>query len=236
MTQLNLSQFKLRRAVFEVRYPNAYQLWDRAGDLWREATRRWGGLDVLEAQPGSTVFRHDTKRTELSAQLKKTSIVRHYPDNFDDFVEMATDFLNITKNTLEIYEYERVGLRLIYYNSFPDKAAASNAMIALDLMKIPSMPQFSIDGAAILPEYAVRFEDDKKGATVRIKAESEKQEFKPPLNMDELKPVEVEKTGVTFDVDYFTTVTISVAQFRAKDWIEGAHHVIRRGSKSFFGG
>ena len=140
MTELNLSQFKLRRAILEVRHPNAYQLWDRAGDLWREATHRWGGLDLLEAQPGSTVFRHDAKRTELSAQLKKTNIVSHYPDNFDDFVEMATDFLNITKNTLEIYEYERVGLRLLYYNSFPDKAAASNAVIALDLMKVPGMP------------------------------------------------------------------------------------------------
>ena len=235
MTQLNLSQFKLRRAVLEVRYPNAYLLWDRAGDLWSEATRRWGSLDVQEAQPGRTVFRYDAKRTEFSALLSKTSIISHYPDKFDDFVEMATIFLDITTNILEIYELERIGLRLRYYNSFPDKAAASSAVIALDLLKIPGMPQFNIDGVVVTPEYAVRFEDGKKGVTVRIGAESEKQEFKPPLNMDGLKPEEVEISGVTYDVDYFTIATTSTGQFRAKDWIEGAHHVIRRDSKSFFG-
>lgn len=54
--------------------------------------------------------------------------------------------------------------------------------------------------------------------------------------MDQLEGAKVELHGVVYDVDYHTIGTLMVGQFRAKDWFDGAHRVIRRDSKTFLGG
>ena len=235
MAGLNISQFELRRAIVEVRYPKAYLIWDNAGKLWAEAKKRWATLDVREAEPGKTVFWLDD-RSELSVLIDKARLTQERPKDFDKFVITVTEFLGLTNDMLGLYEYERVGLRLVYRKKYEDKFAASNAMLSADILKVPNMPQFNIDGRAVLPEYVMRLEDDKKGVTVRLKAETETQEFSPPLQMDEIEKAKVETHGVVFDVDYHTIGTLTVGQFRAKDWLNGAHRAIRRDSATFLGG
>jgi len=233
---LDLSDFQLEQAVFEARYALAYLHWDRAGAIWTEARTKWPGLQLSQAEPAGTQFTLEN-RYALSVSLDKATAVDHRPDRvLKSFVELLEDFVELITRRLEITDYSRIGLRLIFMKQYPDQEAASFALLSTNILRIPEGPRFGIDSPPILPEYAVRWEGKATGTTVRMKAEGRKYGFDPPLDWKEVSPVHKEEYYLKFDIDYYTVASVAVGQFSAKDWIDQALHFIRRDSKAFLGG
>ena len=83
---LDLAQFDIEKVSFEVRYENAYLLWDRAGLIWSQARTKWPAIIMKHAEPNDTTFSLDN-RYELVVRLDSAFVVAHRPaSNLDDII------------------------------------------------------------------------------------------------------------------------------------------------------
>jgi len=151
-------------------------------------------------------------------------------------MEKVAYFVDATSAHLKIQEYLRVGLRLFYRRTYRDKESSTIGVLETKLFSVPEGPHFGIKGSYSFPEFAIRWEGESLGVSFRLKAEGRKIDFDPPMDAPELQTIHEEKFGILCDVDYFTSGSLLVGQFRAHDWIKNGLHVIRRDSRGFLGG
>lgn len=236
---LDLSDFLFERIAFNADYQTAFLHWDRAGSIWSGVRRKWPDIKILDVNPSKTVCSLQG-RFELAIQLERTIVVDYNPNyDMNHFTEIIDSFLGILVKMLEISDYTRLGLRLVYFMECQDIETASLKVLNTNLVNLPkpkSEKIYGIGGKPLYPEYSVRWEGKSIAATVRLKAETRKIEFSPPLVIKDLSPISKEKYGITFDVDYFTLAPVSVAQFSPKEWVGQVSHFVRRDSTEFLGG
>ena len=104
------------------------------------------------------------------------------------------------------------------------------------IINTPKSNVFNIEGAVRDAGFNMKLEDDDIGVIVRVQAVKRKVNFQAPIEAPELKSFEFEETGIMYDVDYYTARPIIVGQFKAREWIEQSHRLVRRDSKPFLGG
>jgi hypothetical protein len=235
VTSFDLSSFQPEQGVLEIRYPLALDLWDKSGALWRSIQRKWPDLKLTLAEPMKTQFQ--TGKNALKVEIELASITSVNPErSLEEFSAMAKDFFAMTTQYLQISLFKRVGLRLIYFKEFKDKKDASAAFFALRLVNVPDGKKFEIDDQPIDPQYILRWESDKKGVLVQCRVETRKTEFDPPPTLESLiKPIHQEKSGIVFDVDYYTVSAVEPGQIDMSQWVKHALHVISRDSRYIFG-
>lgn len=232
---LNLSDFRLTSAVLEVRYTNAYIIWDRSGKIWAEISSLWPGLNVLTVQPNVVVFRLENKY-ELSVQIDKAHIMDLKPtSNLDDFMERADKFIKLVIQNLEIINFTRVGFRLVYVKAFPDSLQAANSLISTKMISVPHGKQFNIQGRISLPKYSIVLESDSAAARIALEVMDKKIDFDPPPNIEELKSAHLETHELVYDLDYYIPSKVSTGQLNVKEWLSQTYHLVKRDSKSFLG-
>jgi hypothetical protein len=233
---IDIADFELKNATFEVRFHECYLHWDRAGSIWTEAVTKWPKLEVIKGEPSTTAFRLEDS-FQLSVHIDRANIIALKPQStLRDLMEMSDIFIPIVVKRLEIRDFSRVALRLTYFKSYPDKASASSAFVTTQALRIPTGSHFGIEGTPLFPEYSLRLEGESRGATVRMKAVGRKLDFVPPAGAEGLTPLHEEKYGFEFDVDYFTIASVGIGQISFGDWIKQALHLIRRDSSHFLRG
>jgi hypothetical protein len=235
VSSFDLSSFQPEQAVLEIRYPLALGLWDKAGALWTSVQAKWPEAKPTHAQPMKTVFQMGKNALKVEAEL--ASVTSLDPErSLEQFSSMAKDFLAMTTRYLQISLYNRVGLRVVYFKQFHDKKEASASFFALRLVTVPEEKKFEIDDQPIDPHYALRWESDKKGVLLQCRVETRKTEFDPPPALESLiKPIHQEKSGIVFDVDYYTVSPVEPGQMDMSLWVNHAMHIILRDSKYIFG-
>lgn len=202
--QIDIADFELKNATFEVRFHESYLHWDRAGSIWTEALAKWPKLEVIQGEPAKTVFRLENNH-QLSVQIDRANIIALKPQStLRELMDISEAFVATVVKRLEITAFSHVALRLTYFKSYPDKGSASSAFLTTQAIRIPTGPQFGIDGTPLFPEYSLRWEGQSIGATVRMRALGRKLDFVPPPGLEGLSPLHEEKYGFEFDVDYFT--------------------------------
>jgi hypothetical protein len=237
VTPFDLSSFQLEQGVLEIRYPLALALWDKSGALWRSVQEKWPDLRITHAEPTKTAFQ--IGKNALKVEVELASLTSVNPErSLEEFSAMTKEFFAITTQYLQISMYKRVGFRLIYFKEFKDKKEAATAFFALRLVNVPDGKKFEIDDQPIDPQYILRWESDKKGVLLQCRVETRKTEFDPPPALESLiKPVHQEKSGIVFDVDYYTVPPVEPGQVDISEWVKHALHVISRDSSYiFFGG
>jgi hypothetical protein len=232
---LNFADFTLERAVIELRYSQAYRLWDRSGIIWSEAQRLWPDLHLIDANPAKTHFRIADK-LELAVELENARAVALQPKHghLDEFSDLATLFFKIVLENLEPSSLLRVGMRFIYFMKFSDRDAASMAMTDLALLKIIDPATFGSENKVTLPEYAVRYEGKAKGFSVRIRAEGRRLDFEPPIEIEALHAVHQETFGIVFDIDHFTVAPMAVDQLSIAEWSRQASRLTKQVASNYF--
>jgi len=235
VTPFDLSSFQLEQGVLEIRYPLALGLWDKSGALWRSVQGKWPDLRLAHAEPMKTQFQ--TGKNALKVEVELASVTAVNPErSLEEFAAMTKEFFAMTTQHLQLSLFKRVGLRLIYFKEFNDKKEASAAFFALRLLNVPDGKKFEIDDQPIDPQYILRWESDKKGVLVQCRVETRKTEFDPPAALESLiKPVHQEKSGIVFDVDYYTVSPVEPGQIDMSQWVKHALHVISRDSRYIFG-
>ncbi len=233
---LNLQDFKLTETVFEVRYDNAYLLWDRAGEIWSKVSSMWPDLKIEKVEPSIITFRLENKY-QLSVNLDKAHIIDAKPSSsLNEFMEKADNFLKLVIQILQIKNLIRVGFRLVYIRDFNDKFEAADSLLSTKKLLVPSGRQFGIEGKVTLPRYALVLEGASTAVRVLLEVRDKKVDFDPPPNIEELSPVHLEKHELVYDVDYYTLGKLSIGQLNIKEWLGQIYHLVKRDSKYFLGG
>ena len=234
-TTLNLDAFKLFQTTFEIRYDEAYLLWDKSGEIWSNVSREWPNLKIHKAEPNNTTLSVDN--FQLSATIDKSNIIDLKPSSsLSEFTTRTDKFIKIISNTLKIREYSRLGFRLIYVKKYTDKESAAKALLDLKLFKYPTSKCFNIDGKLLQPRYGYNYEDDSSSVRIAIEARETKVDVDSHPGIEELSPLHLVKHELVYDIDYSTVGKVYIGQLDVKEWISQVYHLIKRDSNKILGG
>jgi hypothetical protein len=238
MERLSFDDLSLFSAAFEVRFDDAYPLWDRAGLLWNKASRVFPGLERRHVDPSRVVFNTTEKpERELTVELNRLGFVefdpdrqlRHFADGVDEFAGIATELL-------EIEQYQRTGLRLMFRKQFSDATQAATSLSSTQFYnKLSSFEKlFGVAGPIIQPELVFRREDGKNGFALRLKVDTQKLDIGPVLGWPDL-PLPIAKTRhwLVVDVDCYIQAPVLADALVFGEWIRQTAHIIRRDSTRF---
>jgi hypothetical protein len=229
---MDISEMKLGKGIFEFKYNQSLLLWDRAGTVWTEMKMEWPKLEARNIEPSRGAFVEEGKK-EFHVELDKSHVVMLYPQNtLRDFIDIVKLFLPLISKQLEINEFTRLGLRLIYKKEFTSIDDAIDVLLKGKVLSLPTGKQFGIDGQFKHPEYAIRYEGKTQGVIIRVKSESIKYEFNPPFGMP-FEALKDEKHFNTFDIDFYSTAIITRGQLNIEEWINQALHMIKRDYKPY---
>ncbi len=234
--QLDLAAFALEQATLEIRYPVALKFWDSAGAVWQRIQEKWPDIVLAHAEPARTIFR--AGNTALTIELESARITTTTPDrSMEEFGANAKVFAAVVVEQLGIRVFKRIGFRPVYFRQFDSREDAAASFFSLGLLRLPDNKRFEISATPVEPQYALRWESDAKGLFLQIRAETRKLDFEPPADLArEIKPVHRERSGITFDVDYYTVAPVEPAQIDAAEWVKHAVHLINRDSRYVFEG
>jgi hypothetical protein len=233
---MDLSNFDLHSASFEVRYDQAYSLWDRAGGLWQAVRKSAPTIKLGESNPTKITGTID-RRFQLSVELEKVLVIVFPPPSIlEDYTALCRNVLTAAVDILDIKLFSRIGLRIIYQRKFGSSEEAAGALLGTGIMKVPEGKHFGIEGPPKLPHYAIRLDGDNLGIQVNFRTQDRKIKIDAPMGETAFESVEKDIFELVYDIDYFTIGTVDVGQFRASDWIPNAIRLIRRDSKVFLGG
>jgi hypothetical protein len=235
LSGLALSNLSLERTVLEVRYAKAFLLWDHAGGIGDSFQKLWPDLELAEAAPAKVTYRRAS--SEIVVELDKARVITHFPSvDLKDHIAIVKPFVESIQTFLQLREYTRIGLRLIYTKEFSNVRDATAAMLTLNKIETPSEKFFGLEGQPKQVELVARWENEKIGAVVRLQSETQKLEVLPPPAMKRnVEEVRKETHTFKYDVDYYTVASVNVAQWRVEDWINTVHHALKRDSHLFLG-
>lgn len=234
----SLSGFKLEKAVFEVKYPHAWLLWDRAGAIWNGVRQKWHELPLksILAEPSRCVFRMGTEM-DLAVELEASRIVSYSPSlSLERPAEVARDLVELLSQMLELTTFSRVGLRLIFFQEFPDRESATAEFMKTQLIHLHEGRHFGSEGDPVTTECAISWEMKARGVRVWLGYQRRQFKMETPLEFTAIQPQDFTYHGLVFDIDFFTTASIGVGQLGVQDWISQNVHVLRRDMDSFLWG
>ena len=234
----SLSGFKLEKVVFEVKYPHAWLLWDRAGTIWEAVRRKWHDFDLkpLLAEPSRCAFRMGTD-FDLSVELEATRLVSYFPElSMERPSEIARELIELVSKVLELSAFSRVGLRLLFFQEFPDRVSATTELLKTELIHLHEGRHFGSDGDPVSSECSVSWEMKARGIRVLVGYQHRQFKMEAPLELTALSPQDFSYHGLVFDIDFYTTTSIDVGQLGVQDWISQNVHVLRRDIDSFLWG
>jgi hypothetical protein len=230
---LNISQFKIQQVAFQVRYRDAFLIFDKTGSLSEEARKRWPTMKIEKGEPRSSSFTVDNKY-RLQVEIDKASIIAFNPKpSLEEFIDDAHAFEEIIRNALEIVEYNRVGFKTFYRKEHETNEDATMDIVSSFGLKLPQGKHFNIEGKIPLVTLEHRWEDELLCVTSQLRSQEQSWEFTPPIEAEGLEPKKTKINFVSYAPDYFTRKSISVNQLNVKKWIENAFHLIKRDSKIF---
>ncbi len=230
---LRFDELRLFQAAFEVRFDEALLLWDRAGLLWEQIVKAAPELKRQHAEPNRVVFASSSKpEMEITIELGRLGFVQYHPDKrLETFSDTVSKITNIASAIVEITQYSRIGLRLMFEKEFLTPEAAAEAVLSTGLIRPAERTQFGISAAVSQPDVGFRREDGKNGFYFHLKSETATFDFKPTIGWSEFtEPITKKKHRVNFDIDAYLQAPVSAEMMRFPDWISQTFHIIKRDS------
>jgi len=229
---IDLSDFKIHQAALELRYSPAFLLWDKAGTIWRKVASHYPELRARNVEPNTQSFRF-YDRTDGIIQTEKCYITTFFPGNLDEFKKLSSIFFEEVLTKLEIISIDRIGFRLILEKKFNSQDDLLS-FVSSSLKSKPSKGKyFNIEGRLREFEHAMRWEDESKGCTARLKAVVLKVDIDAPREFEDLSPVHSQRSILTADADMYTLLPVSVGKFSSVAIIEDWARLIRRDFSEF---
>ncbi len=229
---MDFSDFYLRRLIFEIRYDQAFVLWDRAGGIARRLTTLWPGLKLAEGVPNHQVLKG--QNVDISTGLGASHCILFRPQSFIEHVEQMNKTLAIWVEELEIEKFARIGTRAIYSKDAKSEDEAGAMIAGLALLNIPqSVLRHQTPAHAALVR--LNWRDDAVTTQVLIQAEKQTMELDAAREVpgwDEKREV----FRINFDVDRATRGDTERSKFRLSDWLEGVRQTIARDANKLLAG
>jgi len=230
---LSIADFKTVSAVCELRYENAYLIYDRTGQVCQEAKASYTKCNIMSAIPNQTIFQ--AEEGAFVMELSQCRFSTNKPDtSLEKFAGHCKSFFDSVTRNLEVKVFTRVGLRIVFRKEFKDLGDAKAALNSLKLVNLQAEERF---GAAPTPhEIVFRWEGGQVGAMLRLVAESGKiNVILPPELEAEKSEIHKSFNGLTLDVDYYTVAPVERSQLDATAWILRSARTVKKNLDTILG-
>jgi hypothetical protein len=221
---MELSAFKIRQLVFEVRYDDAFLLWDCAGRVHAELAKLWPGSKLVQSEANQQLLKSDD--AEIMTGIRQAHVAVIEPSTITKFADQIAETLRIWTSAMNVGKFNRVGTRVIYTRKYSSEEASDQAVMDLELIQHPPPPFFNHKVEPYTGEITITWRDDT--TQTRFLAKSEHQSIEVP-NLE--KASEKQKQAAHFlivDIDRATRGTVDLAKFRVREWLDGVAHLISR--------
>lgn len=220
-------------AVCELRYSEAYSLFDQTGRICKDLARLFTNFKVENPTPASTTMRAD--EGVFAVEMTQCRFTSQKPDTgLKLFAEHGKRFFDSILYNLDIRVFTRIGLRTFHRKEFANLEEAKKALAALQLINLQPMERFGADSEP--SEIVYRWEGRQTGASLRLKAEMGQIDIVlPPEIGGETQEIHKSLTGLILDVDYYTVAPVERSQWDAAAWITNSFRLVRRQTDSILG-
>src|ERR1700733_2713715 len=165
---LTIDDFRNFSATCEIRYPPAFRIYDRTGEILELLRSDFTDLAVSTASPAQTAF--TANEGSLVLELAAARFVARIQENRSAvFAKQCKAFLDTVIDRLGLRVFTRIGFRYILRKEFPDLEAANQALAALRLVNLETTKRFNSSDSPT--EVMFRWEDTQTGTLLRLKAE-----------------------------------------------------------------
>lgn len=231
---MEIADLQPDRFSYEVRYANAYLMWDRAGAIMQALLKEVPNLEMVEANPARITL-SAKPNVDIVIELGKAFAVVHRPKRTgDDLITYATVITKAVLDVFEIASFSRVGTRLVYVREFPTLEQAAARLMSFKMLDVPKERIFNQKGALQQADYRYRWEGEATGVLVRFATETQKIEFNAgPQISDKVQSVSQSNHRLMVDIDYFSTTAVLKEQLKIDDWIRNTVHMANRDTKLF---
>ncbi len=222
--KLTISDFKPRQAICELRFPDAFLIFDKTGEIYHQLATKYTNLHNDNATPAQTQMSAD--EGTVSVELQALRLVDNHPDpKLEKFAANFKVLFDIASAKLDLKLFTRIGLRHILVKAYDTLAEAEAALNSLRLLRIGEEKRFGI-GPNFM-ELLTRWEDKQLGAIYRMKAQSGSvsAQFPPEMGMPE-ESVTKEFNHLIIDVDYYTVGLVERDQWDPVTWITQSARIV----------
>lgn len=219
-----IDDLETETAVLELRYGDAFLIWDVAGALWSEMTSLFPGLAHGDVQPNHQVF--ETETIQMTVQLGACRLASRGPDAVKEVISAANAFCRTVVRHLNVQTFTRAGLRVIAVKKF---GSAMEAMAFAKPSPVPQGSPFPGRSQETGFVHGTRRETDTSGIFAVLKVEERKLSVSIPWNASTNIPsFKEEKPTVVSDTDFYTIGLVEHESFDCAEWTRQAHRAIRR--------
>lgn len=225
-----ISSFNRAQVTTELRFDEAFHLWDRAGAIWLAMGHHFKTLKNTAAAPNQTTFVGDN-RFGLSVAINQAIITDHKPSGgAQSTTDMTSKFANTLIQYLEIPVLKRVGTRFIYRLACESAEDARSKMKEALPIKAKGMTFFNIAPERFSPHLKLDVSDGELAYTVQFHANERTYDFEPPPEVADLALDRLHKTinEVVLDIDFHIVKPIPTESFDFSVWSGGWHKSISK--------
>jgi hypothetical protein len=217
----SLDALSIQQCVFELRYSNAYLLWDRVGSIWTAMVATNPNLKPTLIQPTQQVFEADTLQIHVDSASMR--VVSRDAEGIDIVTKNSSRLYKIVCENAKLDRFTRAGFRLVQSKVFDAPAKAMNFLTSL----ISDQQNISVLGEESRKVGFVRgsrFETDKAGLLTSLRVEDREFNFAVPWdNRPQFQAKLAWKEWlVVADADYYTIGAIERESFDVETWVRQA--------------
>jgi uncharacterized protein (TIGR04255 family) len=224
-SHLTIDDFKPFSITCELRYKNAYLIYDHTGRVIEDVRESFTDINVSTAGPQQTSW--STNEGTLTVELGACRLITTRPGkNSEAFAKYCKTFFDAVTHHLQIGAFTRIGLRYILRKEYKTVDEAKAALASMMLTNLKPTKRFNSSDSPT--EILFRWEDSQIGAFVRLKAETvEIKTVVPPELLDVMPKFEKKMNGLTLDIDYYTVAPVDREQWNPQEWVPQKLRIIR---------
>lgn len=224
-----LDSFKPFSLIFQIKYADAYLLWDRAGIVSQGICKIWPNLVLKEALPKQQVLTGEGVTVQTGLTSSTITLVGEKVFEQKNILNLK-ETVELWRDILELGDLTRVSTRTQFIKKYSTLKEANVDLLALNLVRWPKDKVFDqpMESDRNGLEIAFRFEDSNAFAVLRLKAEELKVEVDLDGRFFDQTKIEKSQMHILIDFDRGLLGATSAAKFRADEWIKGYQHLLRR--------
>jgi len=225
-TTLTIDDFTPYSITCEVRYKNAYLIYDRTGLILQDLREQFTNLEISTVAPQQTGFTSEEGAFNLDVGASRFTSAKA-DGSREAFYKQCKSFFRTVVHHLEIPVFTRIGVRYLARKEFKTVDEAKAALASLALANLKPTKRFNSSDSPT--EVLFRWEDAEIGAFVRFKAETTNVKMTIPVELRATVPkVDRQIVGLTLDVDYYTVAPVEREQWEPEEWLGQKLRMVRK--------
>jgi uncharacterized protein (TIGR04255 family) len=233
-TLLSINDFIPFSVTCEVRYKNAYLIFDRTGHILEDLREHFTNVQTSSASPQQTAF--TAEEGSFTLELGACRFTTTQIDSSGEvFAKHCKLFFGTVVYHLNISVFTRIGLRYIARKEFKSVDEAKAALASLALANLKPAKRFNSSESPT--EILFRWEDKDIGAFIRLKAETAEVKITVPLELRAMVPKAERKIeGLTLDIDYYTVPPVEREQWEPEEWLRQKLRIVKKEAEGILSG